>query len=125
MTGEARALTNILQDVADKVENTSIPESKSEQLFNVYEGCVDVLRDLDNILNHYNKLDTKSKRAWDRLNWDQERSRTLRAKLTASVVMLNGFYNSLIHDNQVLILEALERLKKVVTENKVWRLSRR
>tara|TARA_R110002003_G_scaffold96_18_gene7547 strand:- start:6035 stop:8284 length:2250 start_codon:yes stop_codon:yes gene_type:complete len=31
--------------------------------------------------------------------------------MTSSVTMLNSFYTSLIHDNQVLILEALERLE--------------
>jgi hypothetical protein len=70
-----------------------------------------VLQELDKLLNHYNSLDTKSKRAWDRLKWDPDKSKTLRDRLTSSVTMLNGFYSSLMIDNQVLILEALERLE--------------
>jgi hypothetical protein len=62
-------------------------------------------------MQHYNSLDTKSKRAWDRIKWDPEKSKTLRNRLTSSVTMLSSFYTSLIHDNQVLILEALERLE--------------
>ncbi|KAF2265803.1 hypothetical protein CC78DRAFT_175973 [Lojkania enalia] len=112
LTGEARSLTNILQDVADKVENQSIPENKQKALFDVYEASIKVLSELDQILNHYNTLDTKSKRTWDRLKWDPDRSRSLRDKLTSTVVMLNSFYTSLIHDNQVLILEALGRLEQ-------------
>lgn len=70
-----------------------------------------MLQELDKLLNHYNSLDTKTKRTWDRITYDPEKSRALRERLTSSVTMLNSFYTSLIHDNQVLILEALERLE--------------
>lgn len=76
-----------------------------------YQPCIEVLQELDKILLHYASLDSKSKRAWDRIKWDPERSRVLRDRLVASVSMLNGFYTSLIHDSQVLILEALQRLE--------------
>jgi hypothetical protein len=84
---------------------------KRQQLLDAYNPCIDVLSELDKLLEHYNSLDTKSKRAWDRLKWDPEKSRSLRERLASSVAMLNAFYSSLIHDNQVLILEALERLE--------------
>jgi hypothetical protein len=103
-------LKDILEDIGDKY--SAIPASKKQQLANVYATCVELLEELDKILVHYNGLDSKSKRAWDRLKWDEQRSRALREKLTSSVVMLNTFYTSLIHDNQVLILEALGRLEQ-------------
>ncbi|KAF2492088.1 hypothetical protein BU16DRAFT_103163 [Lophium mytilinum] len=112
LTNEARALTNVLQDLADKVEQGTIPESKRPQLLDVYEGTVEVLRELDATLTRYASLDTKSKRAWDRLTWDSDRSKNLRGKLTSTVGILNGFWNSLIHDNQLIIIEALGRLEK-------------
>jgi len=96
--------------VGDKFH--SIPENKRQQLAEIYQACFDVLEDLDKLLLHYNNLDSKSKRAWDRMKWDPERSRTLRQRLTASVTLLTGFYNSMIHDSQVLILEALGRLER-------------
>ncbi|KAF2688203.1 hypothetical protein K458DRAFT_385769 [Lentithecium fluviatile CBS 122367] len=110
LTTEARNLANLLDDISDKYN--SIPENKKQQLLDVFEACVDVLHELDKILVHYNSLDTRSQRAWDRLKWDPERSKALRERLTSSVVMLNGFYNSLIYDSQVLILEALGRLER-------------
>lgn len=109
MTTEARSLTNLLDDIQDKYDK--IPVHKRQQLLDAYDPCVDVLSELDKLLEHYNSLDTKSKRAWDRLKWDPEKSRSLRERLASSVAMLNAFYTSLIHDNQVLILEALERLE--------------
>ncbi|KAF2121453.1 hypothetical protein BDV96DRAFT_640845 [Lophiotrema nucula] len=112
LTGEARSLTNLLQDVADKIESQSIPESKNQQLLDTFETCVDILSELDKTLKHYNSLDSKSKRAWDRLKWDSDTSRLLREKLTSAVTLLNSFYISLIHDNQVIILEALGRLEQ-------------
>lgn len=107
---EARSLMNILGDIADKYDK--IPNTKRDQFAAVYEPCVQILDELDKLLVHYNGLDTKSKRAWDRLKYDPERTRALRTQLASSVVLLNTFYTSLIHDNQVMILEALERLEK-------------
>lgn len=77
-----------------------------------YEPCIDVLQELDKLLLHYNSLDTKAARTWNRLKYDPDRSRSLRERLVASVAMLNAFYTSLIHDSQVVILEALERLER-------------
>ncbi|KAF1846691.1 uncharacterized protein K460DRAFT_396028 [Cucurbitaria berberidis CBS 394.84] len=109
LTTEARSLSNLLEDIQDKYDK--IPENKRPQLIDAYEPCTEVLEELDKLLLHYNSLDTKSKRAWDRLKWDPEKSRMLRERLTSSVSMLNMFYTSLIHDSQVLILDALERLE--------------
>lgn len=110
LTTETRSLTNLLDDIQDKFDK--IPESKQQQLIEAYAPCIGVLEELDKLLLHYNGLDTKSKRAWDRLKFDPETLRNLRERLVASVAMLNTFYTSLIHDVQVLILEALERLEK-------------
>jgi hypothetical protein len=110
LTSEARSLTNLLEDINDKFEK--IPASKRKQLQDAYEPCIDVLQELDKLLEHYNKLDTRTKRTWDRITYDPEKTRTLRDRLTSSVVMLNGFYTSLIHDSQVLILDALEKLER-------------
>jgi hypothetical protein len=110
LTTEARTLTNLLDDIKDKYDK--IPENKRKQLEDAYEPCIDVLQELDKLLVHYNSLDTRTKRAWDRLKWDPEKAAMLRASLTSSVTMLNAFYTSLIVDSQVLILEALERLEQ-------------
>ncbi|KAH7398330.1 hypothetical protein BKA66DRAFT_408005 [Pyrenochaeta sp. MPI-SDFR-AT-0127] len=109
LTTEARSLSNLLEDIQDK--HDKIPDNKRQQLVDACEPCIEVLQELDAVLLHYNTLDTKSKRAWDRLKWDPERFKAIRDRLTASVSMLNTFYTSLIHDSQVLILEALERLE--------------
>ena len=100
----------MLEDIQDKYDK--IPGNKRQALIDVYEPCIEVLEELDKLVLHYNGLDTKSKRAWDRLRYDPSRSRGLRERLTSSVLMLNSFYTSLIHDSHVLILEALERLEK-------------
>lgn len=99
-----------MDDIKDKYDK--IPENKRKQLEDAYEPCIDVLQELDKLLVHYNSLDTRTKRAWDRVKWDPEKAATLRASLTSSVTLLNAFYTSLIVDSQVLILEALERLEQ-------------
>ncbi|KAI8942632.1 hypothetical protein NX059_000686 [Plenodomus lindquistii] len=110
LTSEARSLANLLEDIQDKYDK--IPQNRRQQLVDAYDPCIEVLQELDKLLLHYNSLDTKAARTWNRLKYDPERSKSLREKLVASVAMLNTFYTSLIHDSQVLILEALERLEK-------------
>lgn len=89
-----------------------MPASKQQQLLDAYGPCIEVLEELDKLLLHYNGLDTKTKRAWDRLTFDPDTLQQLRERLVASVAMLNTFYTSLLHDVQVQILEALERLER-------------
>lgn len=108
LAAEAQTLANLLGDIRDWYEK--VPESKKTQLLVAYETCKGVLSELDKVVRHYNGLDTQSKRTWDRINWDPEKYRTLRDRLTASVAMVTAFNTSLIHDSQVLILDALERL---------------
>lgn len=110
LTSDARQLTNLLEDIQDKFNK--IPKTKLSQFQDAYESCIDVLQELDNVLEHYNSLDTKTKRVWDRIKWDPEKFKTLRSRLVASVSMLNVFYTSMLHDSQVLILEALGRLEQ-------------
>ncbi|KNG47074.1 hypothetical protein TW65_06247 [Stemphylium lycopersici] len=110
LTVETRSLSNLLGDIQDKYDK--IPGNRQQQLLDAYEPCIEVLGELDKVLLRYNKLDTKSKRTWDRITYDPDRTRTMRERLTASVTMLTSFYTSLVHDNQYLILSALERLEQ-------------
>ncbi|KAL5118142.1 hypothetical protein ACEQ8H_003977 [Pleosporales sp. CAS-2024a] len=109
LTAESRALSLRLQDVADKYEK--IPDHKQQHFQDAYEPCIQVLQDLDKLLVRYNGLDTKTKRTWDRLTHDPDKLRALRERLTSSVTLLDSFYTSLMHDNQVLIMDALARLE--------------
>ncbi|PSN62130.1 hypothetical protein BS50DRAFT_137919 [Corynespora cassiicola Philippines] len=109
-TGEARNLTNLLEDISDKYD--CVPHSKRQQLANAYDLCLEVLEELDKTLLHYNGLDTMSKRSWDRLECDPEKLNALREQLTSSATVLDEFYTALIKDGQVLILQALDQLEK-------------
>ncbi|KAF1839510.1 hypothetical protein BDW02DRAFT_155462 [Decorospora gaudefroyi] len=110
LTSQARTLSNLLGDIQDKYDK--IPQNKRQQLIDACEPCIEVLGELDQLVLHYNRLDTKTKRAFDRITFDPDRSRNIRERLISSVSMLSAFYTSLIHDSQVLILEALERLER-------------
>lgn len=69
-----------------------------------------MLTDLEALVDKYNSLSSKSKKTWDRLNWDQQGGRDVRARLTSNVAMLCAFYDSLIHSSQLRIEEALHQL---------------
>ncbi len=92
------------------LKKQKLEPKREEELLERGQGCREVLTDLEALVNKYNSLSSKSKKTWDRLNWDQQGGRDIRARLTSNVTMLCAFYNSLIHSSQLRIEKALVQL---------------
>lgn len=110
LASECRTLENTLRDLGDVLKKQNLDPKKEEELLERGQGCREVLTDLEALIDKYNSLSSKSKKTWDRLNWDQQGGRDLRARLTSNVAMLCAFYDSLIHSSQLRIEEALNQL---------------
>ncbi|KAJ9644661.1 hypothetical protein H2199_003624 [Coniosporium tulheliwenetii] len=110
LASECRTLKNTLEDLADVLKKQRLDPKKEEELLERGQGCREVLTDLEALVDKYNSLSSKSKKTWDRLNWDQQGGRDVRARLASNVAMLCAFYDSLIHSSQLRIEEALHQL---------------
>ena len=112
LAGEARQLANVITDLEDIVKERQLSPSKTKELLDRGQGCKEVLGDLQTMLTKYESLSNKSKKIVDRLGWDYEGGRDLRDRLTANVVMLNQFYQSLISSSVFRLESAMEKLLK-------------
>ena len=79
-----------------------ISEKQTQDLSSLVQGCRDVLTELDAILNAYKSpatkshgLSARSQRAWNKINWDQEKIREFRDRITSNTTLLNAFTTSL------------------------------
>ena len=78
-----------------------LTNKQKHDLQTLISGCRDVLTTLDAILQKYGVLDckanglrAKTKKAWERLKWDQSEIIELRARLTSHTALLDAFNGS-------------------------------
>ncbi|TVY81567.1 hypothetical protein LSUE1_G002793 [Lachnellula suecica] len=92
----------VLDDVARSFGSYDLTERQKSDLQTLISGCQTVLTALDVILQKYGVLESmptglraKSKKAWDRLKWDQAEIVELRARLTSQTTILDAFNGSI------------------------------
>ena len=91
----------VLDDVVRSFGSYDLTTKQEADLQTLIFGCQDVLRILDSILQRYGILDckakglrAKTKKAWERMKWDQGEIVELRARLTSHTALLDAFNGS-------------------------------
>ena len=110
LAGDARQLADVLEDVGDLARERKLKKTKEQQLFGHAEACRDILYEIDALLKRYLSLGSKSRKAVDRLRWDQQECRDIRARLTTTITMLSTFYNTLNASGFVDLQRKLDEL---------------
>jgi len=71
-------------------------------LHDIAEGCRNVLQKLENTLDKYGELNSRSegvgkrvRRVWKRLKWEPEDIKELRSRIIANITLLNAFHGRL------------------------------
>lgn len=88
---EVLSLHVVLKKVQEMYLDASLSADQQSSLRVVGDGCRGVLEDLQEILDKYTSLGTKSKRPWDRLGWGSEDIEKLRLRLISNTVLLLTF----------------------------------
>lgn len=114
LASEVRSLQNILQDVEDLLKHDMLSKAKHDELLQHGQNCKDVLLDLNQLMTKYHKLDSKSRRTWDRLRWDQQDGRDLRSRITSNITALNTFYQSVTTYGHSLIFSPSSAASQLV-----------
>lgn len=107
----------VLDDVAQTMPDRKLSEQQEQDLSALMEGCRDVLLELDAELTKYKVLDNKplnpvarSRKAWKRMNWDQEKIKGFRDRITSNITLLTAYNTSLTRyksSARSLVTEAL------------------
>jgi hypothetical protein len=93
-----KVLSNVLRDIDDVVSQQDATKSKG--LDEVTQGCVKVLEELEETLDKYQELDSKSnskgtvnktRRVWKRIQFDPKDIDRHRSRITLNISALNAF----------------------------------
>jgi len=106
-----RSLTIILDDVEILLSEQEFTEAQEKNLRTVADNCRCVLENTQNTLNKYSSLESRgksigstTKRVWNRLKWEPDDIRDLRARVTSNITLLNAFVEGYTRDNVVKLV---------------------
>ena len=88
---EVSALHLVIKEFEETLSDQAFSNPQQEQLKVVGDGCCSTLQDLQKLIEKYDRLGTKSRRAWDRMGWGVQPIPELRSRLTSNTVLLTAF----------------------------------
>ena len=95
---EVKSLHIIIEEATRHFESTTLSNKKQQRGKEVLEGCQNVLKDLDTLIEKYNALaptNANTSQVFRRIKLGTEDIVTLRARLTSNTILLNGFIQRL------------------------------
>ena len=93
---EVKSLHIIIGEAAQHLESTTLSNKKQQRGKEVLEGCQNVLKDLDALIEKYNALASADRsQVFQRIKLGKEDIVTLRARLTSNTILLNSFIQRL------------------------------
>ena len=93
---EVKSLHIIIEEAAQHFKSTTLSDEKKQGGKEVLEGCRNVLKDLDALIEKYNALaSSNTSQVFKRFKLGTEDIVTLRARLTSNTTLLNSFIQRL------------------------------
>ena len=93
---EVKSLQIIINEAARHFGSTTLSNQKQQDGKEVLEGCRNVLKDLDALIEKYNALASANRsQVFQRIKLGTEDIVTLRARLTSNTILLNSFIQRL------------------------------
>ncbi|KAB5570506.1 ankyrin repeat-containing domain protein [Coniochaeta sp. 2T2.1] len=118
ISDEVRGLSIVLQDAEVISAQCELGDKQLGKLDEITGSCHKVLLDLECVLNKYGDLHTKDqklgskvKRAWSRLEFEPEDIRELRARLTSNATILNTYIAQISSQETIAIRKAIVSLE--------------
>ena len=93
-----RNFSIVLKDVEVVLPQQGLSSQEITELHDIVEGCGNVLKKLNDTLEKYQELDSRSlsgkaRRVWKRLKLEPDDIRDLRSRLSSNVTLLIAFQN--------------------------------
>ncbi|KAI0542485.1 hypothetical protein GGR58DRAFT_252203 [Xylaria digitata] len=102
ISDEVRSLSIVLHDVDICLSECEISDEQEVHLREISASCERLLRKLEATLDKYVELEgtdtglrKRARRGWKRIQWEPEDIRDLRDRITANVILLNAFLDSI------------------------------
>ncbi|EON96479.1 hypothetical protein UCRPA7_8016 [Phaeoacremonium minimum UCRPA7] len=111
LSHELMSLDAVLRETSDYLtEHTGLEVSRRNRLNIICSGCLQTLRDLEELVNKYQSLGTQAQRAWDRVRFGLRDISDLRQRVVSSVTLLNAFNTTLLNSSHVRMEKKLNKL---------------
>jgi hypothetical protein len=88
---EALSLHALLREVEEIFSAQTLSSTRQACLKRIGDGCRNVLKELQSLVNKYESLGTQSKRTWDRIKWGYNDIAELRSRLSSNTLLLTAF----------------------------------
>ena len=88
---EVLSLHAVLKELEETYSDANLSAAQRSRLRTIEDGCRAVLEDLQDLVDRYHSLGTRTKRTWDRLAWGSENIAELRSRLVSNTVLLTTF----------------------------------
>lgn len=94
ISSEILSLHALLKEIEESVLLQPMGAAQKARLKAIYDGCNDVLRDLQALIGRYESLSIKNKFNWDRFGWGTQDIAEYRSRITSNVGLLGAFLRS-------------------------------
>lgn len=97
LSTEVGALHNVLKETEELLSQQGLTAEQGGKLTTCRQGCDEVLKDLDGLLDKYENMGTKAQRAIKRVGFGMQDMDAIRLRLISNVSMLDAFNNASSH----------------------------
>lgn len=94
LSTEVGALHNVLKETEELLSQQGLTAEQGGKLTTCRQGCDEVLKDLDGLLDKYENMGTKAQRAIKRVGFGMQDMDAIRLRLISNVSMLDAFNNA-------------------------------
>ena len=88
---EVSTLHLVIKEFGETLSDQTLSTTQQTHLKVAGDGCHSTLKDLQKLIEKYERLGTKSKRTWDRIGWGAQPIADLRSRLVSNTVLLTAF----------------------------------
>jgi hypothetical protein len=106
IAGEVRSMQLVLQETQDLISENkqSLEPKRVARLVEIKDGCHEVLRDLEKLLEKYESLGSDNQRMRDKAKWGLEEVSEMRERLSININLLTSFNTALAKYDFILFL---------------------
>ena len=94
LSNEVGALNNVIKETEEMLSQQDLTPAQEAKLVQSRQGCEEVLKDLEELLNKYESMGTSARRTFDRMGFGMEDMTGIRVRLISNVTMLDAFNNT-------------------------------
>jgi len=83
----------VLEAIEEDRDSSQVDCNKESALPDLLWNCHDILKDLQELKQHFDSVGTQAQRTWEREQWRADDLGDIRARLTTAVSSLNMMYS--------------------------------